>query len=101
MVVQAQLHASVVSRGVAFVGQSVRRREDDRILRGRSRFLDDVVLPDMAHMAFVRSPQAFARVAGIGGAHGALALITAADLKGCAAPFRVDAVPGLELADAP
>src|SRR5439155_25325402 len=53
------------------------------------------------HMAFVRSPHAHARVTGIGGAAGALALITAADLEGCAVPFRVDGVPGLQLADAP
>ncbi len=84
-----------------YVGQPVRRREDERILRGRSRFLDDIVLPEMAHMAFVRSPHAHARVTGIRPGSGALAVITASDLHSCAAPFRVDGMPGLELADAP
>jgi carbon-monoxide dehydrogenase large subunit len=84
-----------------YVGQPVRRREDERILRGRSRFLDDVVLPDMAHMAFVRSPHAFARVLSVRRPPGLLAAIVADDLVGCASPPRIDGVPGLELADAP
>ncbi len=84
-----------------YVGQRVGRREDERILRGRSRFLDDVVLPELAHMAFVRSPHAYARVRGVRAPAGALAVITAADLAACAFPPRVDALPGMELADAP
>ena len=43
----------------------VRRREDARILSGRSCFLDDVPLEGAAHMAFVRSPHAHARVVAI------------------------------------
>jgi carbon-monoxide dehydrogenase large subunit len=84
-----------------FVGQRVVRREDERILRGRSRFLDDIVLPDMAHMAFVRSPHAHARIRGVRVPRGLLAAITADDLRDCAFAPRVDGMPGLELADAP
>jgi aerobic carbon-monoxide dehydrogenase large subunit len=85
-----------------FVGQRVGRRDDERILRGRSKFLDDVVLPEMAHMAFVRSPHAFARIKRVAPApEGALAMITSADLAGCAFPPRVDAIAGMELLDAP
>jgi carbon-monoxide dehydrogenase large subunit len=78
------------------IGRPVRRREDERILSGRSEFLDDVRLDGMLHMAFVRSPHAHARVRGVRGA-----LWTAADIAGHAAPARVDAPPGLTLADAP
>ncbi len=37
------------------VGSSVRRREDDRLLRGAGRFVADISLPGMLHMAIVRS----------------------------------------------
>jgi aerobic carbon-monoxide dehydrogenase large subunit len=83
------------------VGLGIRRREDERILRGRSRYLDDIVLPELAHMAFVRSPHAFARITSISKPPQALAVITAEDLRGCAWPPRADAMPGMELADAP
>ncbi len=38
-----------------FVGSSVRRREDRRLLRGRGRFVADISLPGMLHMVIVRS----------------------------------------------
>src|SRR3954447_19072018 len=88
----------VVTSG-RYVGQPVRRREDERILRGRSQFLDDVRLDGALHMAFVRSPHARARVLGLRVAPGVVAF-TAADLAGTAPP-RADAPPGVELADAP
>src|SRR3954447_2370157 len=88
----------VVTSG-RYVGQPVRRREDERILRGRSQFLDDVRLDGALHMAFVRSPHARARVLGVRVAP-RLVAFTAADLAGTAPP-RADAPPGVELADAP
>jgi carbon-monoxide dehydrogenase large subunit len=47
------------------VGHSVRRREDDRFIQGAGRYLDDVVLPGMLHMAILRSPVAHARIVSI------------------------------------
>jgi aerobic carbon-monoxide dehydrogenase large subunit len=38
-----------------YVGQSVKRLEDPRLLSGRGRYVDDVQLPGMLHVAFVRS----------------------------------------------
>ena len=38
-----------------FVGQSVKRREDPRLLTGHGRYVDDVMLPGMLHCTFVRS----------------------------------------------
>jgi aerobic carbon-monoxide dehydrogenase large subunit len=44
------------------IGRSVRRKEDERLITGRGRFVDDLRLPGMVHLAFVRSPHAHARV---------------------------------------
>ena len=44
------------------LGQSVRRKEDARFIRGQGRFVDDVQLPGMAYMKLVRSPYAHARL---------------------------------------
>jgi carbon-monoxide dehydrogenase large subunit len=49
-----------------FVGASVPRREDRRLLTGRGQFVDDVQLPGMLHVAFVRSPLARARIRSVG-----------------------------------
>ncbi|MFT7646527.1 MAG: carbon-monoxide dehydrogenase large subunit [Candidatus Poriferisodalaceae bacterium] len=43
-------------------GQRMPRKEDPRLLTGRGRFIADVRLPGMLHVAFVRSPLAHARV---------------------------------------
>src|SRR5258706_84600 len=45
------------------IGQPVRRKEDDRLLTGKGRFVDDVNLPGQAYAAFLRSPHAHARLA--------------------------------------
>jgi carbon-monoxide dehydrogenase large subunit len=45
-----------------WVGRSVYRREDDQLLRGRGQFVADMVLPNMVHAAFVRSPVAHGRI---------------------------------------
>ena len=82
---------------MTLVGRPVRRREDDRILRGRTRYLDDIDPPGAAHLAFVRSPFAHARVAGVGvpdGLEGAFAAITAADLEGRASDLPVQGIQG-------
>jgi carbon-monoxide dehydrogenase large subunit len=47
------------------VGHSVRRKEDDRLIRGKGTFIEDVTLPGMLHMAILRSPFAHARINGV------------------------------------
>ena len=47
------------------IGQSVRRREDPRLLQGRGRFFDDLKLADQLHAAIVRSPHAHADISSI------------------------------------
>ena len=46
-------------------GQPVRRKEDQRFVTGRGRYVDDIVLPNQAYVAFVRSPHAHAAITGI------------------------------------
>ncbi len=46
-------------------GKRMKRNEDPRLLTGQALFTDDVNLPNMGHVAFVRSPLAHARITGI------------------------------------
>ena len=66
------------------IGQPVRRTEDFRLLTGRGRFGDDLVLPHLAHGFFVRSPHAHARIVTVDkmaalAAPGVLAVLSGAD----------------------
>jgi aerobic carbon-monoxide dehydrogenase large subunit len=47
------------------IGESIKRKDDARFLRGQGHFLDDFVLPNMTHMAILRSPHAHARIKSI------------------------------------
>ena len=82
------------------VGRPLPRREDARILRGRTRYLDDIEPPGTLHAAFVRSQHAHARVTGIR-APETVTMITAADLDASVRPLPVTPVDGVELADEP
>jgi carbon-monoxide dehydrogenase large subunit len=48
--------------GARYFGASVTRVEDARYLRGEARYVDDIALPGMLHVAFLRSPHAHARL---------------------------------------
>jgi aerobic carbon-monoxide dehydrogenase large subunit len=54
--------ATEVIRGV---GHSVKRVEDARFIRGRGNYFDDITLPGMLHLEFLRSPLAHARIKSI------------------------------------
>ena len=45
--------------------QSPLRREDERLLTGRARYVDNVHLDRMAHGVFIRSPMAHAEIVAI------------------------------------
>jgi len=67
------------------IGQAITRREDDRLLTGQGRFVDDLGEPGDLHLAFVRSPHAHARIGGIDtieaqAAAGVVAVLTGAQL---------------------
>ncbi|MBV9565967.1 MAG: xanthine dehydrogenase family protein molybdopterin-binding subunit, partial [Bradyrhizobium sp.] len=56
---------SVLDRPNSYIGKTVRRPNLDRLMQGRGLFVSDVSLPRMAHVVFVRSPHAHARIASI------------------------------------
>ena len=76
-----------------YTGARVKRVEDPRLLRGRGRYLDDIVLPRMVSLAFVRSPHAHAAIRRVDPSaarrlDGVLAVLTAADLRQVARPLH-------------
>jgi len=67
------------------IGQSIKRKEDDRFIRGKGTYVDDISLPGMLHMAILRSPLAHAKLISIdtsaaSALDGVVAVITGADL---------------------
>ena len=86
------------------VGARVRRKEDDRLLRGRGRFVGDIALVGMKELAFVRSPVAHATITGIEipKEHRG-AVFTWADLAtGGVKPIRaVSGLPGFKVSEQP
>ncbi len=71
--------------GARVMGRDVPRLEDQPLIRGNGRFVDDIMLPNMLHAAFVRSAHAHAVLRSIeaDGARalpGVAAVLTLADL---------------------
>ncbi|MBO6824605.1 MAG: xanthine dehydrogenase family protein molybdopterin-binding subunit [Sneathiella sp.] len=70
----------------SYIGQSVPRREDPRLLDGQGRFIDNLKLPDMAHAALLRSPYAHARIISVAtkeasAVPGVIGILTGEDIK--------------------
>jgi carbon-monoxide dehydrogenase large subunit len=68
-----------------FFGAPVKRNEDKKLLTGQALFIDDVELPEMLHVAFLRSQVAHARIKHIDISRarkhpGVVAVYTAGDL---------------------
>ncbi len=83
---------------MGFVGQSLRRREDARLLRGRGQYVADLQLPGMAHAVFVRSQVAHARIRGVdttaaSKAPGVVRVLTGAELEKYLPPVRDNQMP--------
>ncbi|MXZ68251.1 MAG: molybdopterin-dependent oxidoreductase, partial [Acidimicrobiia bacterium] len=75
------VHEPRTSPEVGGIGHSVRRKEDDRFIRGAGNYLDDLNLPGMLHMAILRSPVAHATINSIDSSaameiEGVLAVVT-------------------------
>ena len=84
------------ARARHFIGQSIPRREDRRLLLGCGRFIADIDLPGILHVAFVRSPLAHARIGSIGidraiASPGVVAVFTGADIRAHLQP-----IPGMQ-----
>jgi carbon-monoxide dehydrogenase large subunit len=68
------------------VGKARLRKEDQRLITGRTRWTDNITLPGMLHLAMVRSPFAHARITAINtaeakGATGVVGVFTGQDVK--------------------
>ena len=47
------------------LGQPIKRTEDPRFITGKGRYIDDIKLQSMTHMAILRSPYAHANIRSI------------------------------------
>ena len=77
---------TALDRPNSYIGRSVPRPNLARLTQGRGQYVSDVTLPRMAHVAFVRSPHAHARIKNI------------ATAEAKQAPGVIAAVTGVELA---
>ena len=68
---------------MVYLGQSVRRFEDPRLVTGQGAYVDDIELPSMLHVAVLRSPHAHARIR-------SLDVTAARSLPGVAAVFTAE-----------
>ncbi|GAB4085282.1 molybdopterin-dependent oxidoreductase [Myceligenerans cantabricum] len=69
------------------IGRDRRRKEDRRLLTGRTRWTDNIAPPGTLHLAMVRSPFAHANITGIdtraaAGSANVVAVLTGSDLAG-------------------
>ena len=90
----------------AYVGRPLKRTEDPRLITGRGQYVEDIKLPGLAHLAFLRSPHAHARVTALRTdaarrAPGVVRVVTARDL-GPLRPLPFMAMlPGLKQVQCP
>src|SRR6266542_612679 len=87
-----QAGLSALDRPNSYIGRTVPRPNLNRLLEGRAQFVTDVVLPRMAHVAFVRSPHAHAGIRAIDTAAakrapGVVAVVTGAELATTCTPW--------------
>src|ERR1700738_3749839 len=53
---------SVLDKPNSYIGKTVPRPNLDRLMQGRGLYVSDIELPRMAHVVFLRSPYAHARI---------------------------------------
>jgi aerobic carbon-monoxide dehydrogenase large subunit len=88
--------------GNGYVGRRLRRKEDPPLITGKGVYTDDMTLPGMLYAAFVRSPEAHARVTSIDASaaearDGIHAVLTADDLGLAAGMPMAWTPPGVEI----
>src|SRR6266404_4281119 len=90
-----------------WVGQPIRRVEEDRLVRGKGIFVDDQKLTGMLHIRFVRSSYGHARITRVDVAKaaalpGVVCTLTGAEVKGLVKPFiEIGPDVGQKIADYP
>ncbi len=83
---------SILDRPNSYIGKSVPRPNLDRLMQGRGQYVSDIVLPRMAHVVFVRSPHAHARIVNIDvvpakAMPGVIAVVTGRELASIVSPW--------------
>src|SRR5690242_3523578 len=83
---------TALDRPNSYIGRSVPRPNLRRLTQGRGQYVSDVVLPRMAHVAFLRSPHAHARLKSIKTdaakkSPGVIAVVTGAELAKVMTPW--------------
>jgi len=91
---------------MTYVGQSLKRFEDHRLLAGGSSYVDDIKLPGMVHALVLRSPHAHARIRSIDASAasqspGVVAVFTADDLASVAENMPTSAGAGADFLTPP
>src|ERR1700738_328889 len=90
-----------------WVGQPIRRKEEDRLVRGKGIFVDDQKLTGMLHIRFVRSSYGHAKIARLdvskaAALPGVVCTLTGAEVKGLVKPFiEIGPDVGQKIADYP
>jgi aerobic carbon-monoxide dehydrogenase large subunit len=83
---------SVLDRPNSYIGKVVPRPNLDRLMQGRGLYVSDIELPRMAHVVFLRSPYAHAKIlamdaAAARGLPGVIAVVTGEELKAVITPW--------------
>jgi aerobic carbon-monoxide dehydrogenase large subunit len=83
---------SALDRPNSYIGKTVPRPNLERLMQGRGQYVSDMELPRMAHVVFLRSPHAHARIAGIGAdaakqMPGVIAVVTGTELATVITPW--------------
>jgi len=98
---------STKTEGQNWVGQSLPRKEEDRLLRGRGKFADDIKLREMLYLRFVRSPYAHAKIVSIDTSAadalpGVVCTLTGKEIEPYTQPFiEIAPEPGGKIRDFP
>jgi carbon-monoxide dehydrogenase large subunit len=82
----------LLDRPNSYIGKTVPRPNLDRLMQGRGLYVSDIELPRMAHVVFLRSPHAHARVVRIEADSakefpGVVAIVTGAELSKAISPW--------------
>lgn len=83
---------SVLDRPNSYIGKTVPRPNLGRLMQGRGQYVSDLTLPRMAHVVFLRSPHAHARILKIDATEakampGVIAVVTGVELAKVISPW--------------
>src|SRR4051794_11240315 len=83
---------STLDKPNSYIGRTVPRPNLDRLMQGRGLYVSDIELPRMAHVVFLRSPHAHAKITSINASEarrmpGVIAIVTGPELAAVITPW--------------